>query len=86
MDEIWQMLNDCHTEAMAKGTLHTRRSRQNIQWMEQLLGDMIEARLVGDESLRSRRKSLEQAVREGRLTPLTAAQQLLQMLWKADSK
>lgn len=81
IDEIWAMIGEYHAMVCASGVLIQRRARQNIQWMEQLLADMIESRLNRDDSFRERRLILEQQVKASTLTPLSAAQQLLAMLW-----
>jgi LAO/AO transport system kinase len=77
--EIWQMVLEHEAQMRASGRIMERRSRGDLQWMDDLismgLAEMFETRSAVAERL----PALRREVREGRVTPLAASQELLRL-------
>ena len=79
LDEVWARI-EAHRRALeATGELASQRERQQVDWMWSMVHDRVVARLRADPGVRARIPELEQAVRDGRITPTLAATELLDL-------
>ncbi|MGZ8752460.1 MAG: methylmalonyl Co-A mutase-associated GTPase MeaB [Acidimicrobiia bacterium] len=77
LDEVWAQI-EAHRRALeATGELVARREQQQVDWMWSMVQDRVVARVRADATVRARIPELEQAVREGRITPTLAATEIL---------
>lgn len=78
--EVWKLVQS-HEDAMnVTGDLQRRRRDQHVAWMWSLMRDQLMDRLRDDPGVRSLVPSLESDVREGRMTAVIAADQLVNVL------
>lgn len=78
--ELWQKILDHRNAMQASGDFAARRRQQQVKWMWSMLEDRLKARLRADPSIRSKVKTTESAVADGRITPALAAEQIAEML------
>ena len=77
IDEVWSAVTGSHTHLVDTGQLADLRAQQAEAWMwEEIRAGLVE-RFRADPSVRSQLVESERAVREGRVTPGAAAQDLL---------
>ncbi|MDR0310125.1 MAG: methylmalonyl Co-A mutase-associated GTPase MeaB [Acidobacteriota bacterium] len=79
--EIWRMILDHRQLAENRGFLTKRRSRQALDWMNELLLIGIEESFRDDPKVAARLPLAEEKVRLGAVTPFAASRDLLR-LWK----
>ena len=77
--EVWQMVLDHEAQLRSSGQIERRRTLGDLQWMDDLiamgLGEMFRAH----PAVAKRLTELRQGVRDGRVTPLAASRELLQL-------
>jgi LAO/AO transport system kinase len=75
--EVWEMVRQHRAQQEAGGHFDRRRRKQALSWMHELislgLGDLFR----DDPSVQARTPELEQAVKAGTVSSLTAARELL---------
>ena len=75
---------DCGTELSPMGknasAFLEKRAKQNVEWMKKLLHEMIDARLQKNPALATRLPSLQSDIVAGRVTPYSAARELISFL------
>jgi LAO/AO transport system kinase len=76
---VWQMILDHRQLMEIKGFLEERRSRQAIEWMNELLLIGIEDSFRKDPEVAARLPLLQDKVRRGSITPFAASRDLLQL-------
>ena len=76
---IWQMVLDHHEQLGASGHITARRSRQNLEWMRELVSLGLDDLFRGDSDVRRRLPDLTEAVRQGLVTPFAASRELLSL-------
>ena len=79
LDAVWERVEAHRRAAEATGEFARNRERQQIDWMWSMVHDRVVARLRSDPAVRERLPELEQAVRDGRVTPTAAATELLDL-------
>lgn len=77
--EAWQQVLQHHAALQEAGELAVRRAGQARDWMWSEVDDALLAKLQDDPAVCEQIPLLETAVSEGRLPPVTAAQQLLRL-------
>jgi len=82
IDEAWEAVLRHHKMLDTSGQFTERRALQARDWMWLEVNDSLINALQGDEDVRKQVPILEAAVREGRIPPTTAAQQLLDIFLK----
>jgi LAO/AO transport system kinase len=75
---IWQMVRD----HQAQSDLRARRTRQSIDWMNELVLQGLEEMFRRDPAISERLPQLTEAVRLGTKTPVAAARELLSAFHK----
>jgi LAO/AO transport system kinase len=75
--EIWQMVLEHEAQLQVQGLIAERRTRQALQWMDDLVSMGLEELFHASPEVASRVPALRRDVREGRVTPLAASRELL---------
>ena len=78
--EAWEMVRRFHDEALAAGHLASMRSEQNLQWMWQLTDQLLRQQITDHPTLTTRLSAIEAEVGAATLTPLSAAQRIIDYL------
>ena len=69
-----------HREQLERnGHLERRRTRQALQWMNELISLGLEEAFHRDRTVAARLHELQTAVESGRVTPLAASRELLEL-------
>ena len=77
--EIWQMVLDHEAQLGPSGRIAERRTRGDLQWMDELLSAELEEIFQSQPEIAERLPVLRDDVRSGRTTPLAASRELLGM-------
>ncbi|MEE4192862.1 MAG: methylmalonyl Co-A mutase-associated GTPase MeaB [Halieaceae bacterium] len=80
IDEVWAMIGEFEKAARDCGAFGSRRDNQARDWMHQLIGEMLKARLRNNPEAQRLLPELEAKVLARELTPYTAACQVLDCL------
>ena len=85
IDEVWRMI--CDYEAKGKSQhfagqdlFTTKRSKQNSQWLDSLIKEVLEQKLKQSDAVKSKLPRLQNDVHHNRLTPYSAAHQVIELL------
>jgi len=78
--EAWDMVRRFHDEALAAGHLASMRSEQNLQWMWQLTDQLLRQQITDHPTLTTQLSAIEAEVGAATLTPLSAAQRIIDHL------
>ena len=79
IEEIWQVVLDHRELLESNGYLARRRSRQALEWMQELIALGLEDSFRQDVQVSARLPMMRTAVDRGQMTPLAAANQLLRI-------
>ncbi len=77
--ELWQTVQRHRQVLTEAGEFTTRRRRQQVEWTWELVRDAVVDRVLSHPQVRGRRAELERRVLAGELTPVLAAEQILQI-------
>ena len=77
--EVWQMVLDHRNRLESNGHLAERRSRQSLEWMNELLKLGLEASFQADRAVSALLPQLRDEVRRGHVTPFAASRELLRI-------
>ena len=77
--EVWRMVLDHRVLVESNGFLAERRSRQSLDWMNELLLTGIEDSFRKDPKVEERLPRLREDVRRGAVTPFAASRDLLRL-------
>lgn len=77
VDEIWQKVEAFFAHCRKVGVLQERRQAQAVEWLHALLHEALKARFYSAPGVKAELGGVEQAVADGRLPAVAAAQQLL---------
>ncbi len=78
--ELWQAI-EAHRQKLAKsGGLEAKRREQQVRWMWSLIETRIQESLRSDPKLKAKLPALENAVKEGKLPPALAADEIAKLL------
>lgn len=80
IDTIWGMISNYHVDALKNSAFHEKRSRQNQEWMEKLLFEMLELKLKQNPEVKQQLPDLYKKVVNGETTPYIAAKTLIELL------
>ena len=78
--EVWQTVQVFVQESRSDGTFERQRAGQNLDWMRQLVQDMLLARLADSSAVSEALPALEAAVQAQQTTPHAAARKILDLL------
>jgi len=77
LDEIWASINEHHELLSANGELEKRRKQQLLGWMWSLVDEGLRAAVRAHSQVAETLDALEEDVLQGRTTPTSAAEQIL---------
>jgi LAO/AO transport system kinase len=80
IDAIWNMLVEYYYEALACEAFTRKRNQQNLDWMRQLLNEMLRLKLSQNATVKSLLPALEQAVERQEITAFAAVRQIMDHL------
>jgi len=80
LPELWQAIEAHRARMAAKGELEGKRREQQVRWMWSLIETHIQERLRGDAKLKTKLPALESAVKDGKLPPALAAEEICKLL------
>lgn len=80
IDAVWAMLLEYHAEAQATNAFATKRSHQNLDWMHELLKEMLMQKLTQNTRVQAQLPTLEAAVERQEITAFAAVQQIMDQL------
>lgn len=78
--DCWSMMKRYQQEATDRGALSQIRAQQNLQWMTQLMDEMLRQQLTDNAKIRESLPSIKAQVSAGTLTPVSAAVDVINML------
>lgn len=68
IDEIWEIISAYKKEMTASGFFENNRSFQNINWLHEIIREMLESNFYMNPETAARRKEIEQKVAAGGLS------------------
>jgi len=77
LDEIWASINEHHELLSANGELEKRRKQQLLGWMWSLVDEGLHSAVREHPDVAESLAALEDDVLQGRTTPTSAAEQIL---------
>jgi LAO/AO transport system kinase len=80
IDAVWGMVLDYYLQAIEEEAFQQKRSRQNRDWMHQLVQQMLMLRLKQNPAVKAMLPELERAVAEQEMTAYAAARQIMEQL------
>jgi LAO/AO transport system kinase len=80
IDAVWSMLLQYQSQAIESHAFHTKRTRQNLDWMHELLKEMLLLKLAQNAKVKSLLPALELAVERQQITAFAAVRQILDQL------
>lgn len=80
ISDIWEMISEYRQLALDNSAFYEKRSRQNSEWLNKLIHEMIELRLKQSQSVHDQMPGLQQAVIDNRVTPYSAAKQIVALI------
>ena len=80
IEAVWGMVVDYALQARDNNTFDSQRVRQNLDWMHQLVDEMLRLKLSRNAAVKTMLPALEQAVKDLKTTPYAAARQIIEAL------
>jgi LAO/AO transport system kinase len=80
IDGVWNMLVDYYFEALEKQAFASKRTQQNLDWMHQLMNEMLLLKLSQNAKVKSMLPALEQSVERQEITAFAAVRQIMEQL------
>jgi LAO/AO transport system kinase len=80
IDAVWSMVLEYHEEALERQAFASKRTRQNLDWMHQLLHEMLLLKLAQNTKVKALLPALEQAVQRQEITAFAAVRQIMDQL------
>jgi len=80
IDAVWDMVLEDDVEAAQRGAFLGKRTRQNLDWMHQLLHEMLLLKLSQNTKVKAVLPALEEAVRRQDITAFAAVRQIMDQL------
>jgi LAO/AO transport system kinase len=77
LDEVWREIGRHHETLSESGELDERRRRQQVDWTWAMVREQLLGKLAAHPEVKALVPEVEQAVRDGGLTPTLAAQRIL---------
>ena len=83
LDALWAEIQRHREVLTGTGEFEARRKDQRVRWMWAMLEERVMTRFRQNEAVKARLNDLEHEVSEGRLTPVLAVRELMEMDEKA---
>ncbi len=80
LDQLWAKIAEHRALMTANGELATRRQRQAVEWMRDMLADRLMAALKSNPKVAARLPAIEAGVRNGELLPTLAVDEVLGLM------
>jgi len=80
IDAIWSLISDFYQQAVGNNTFEESRSKQNKAWMQTLLLELLQQKLLGNPEVKRLMPALQKKVIDAETTPLAAAKALISLL------
>jgi len=80
IDAVWDMVLEYHAAAEAEGQFTAKRSRQNLDWMRQLMHEMLLQKLSQNKKVKALLPELEAAVTRQEITAFAAVRRIMEQL------
>jgi LAO/AO transport system kinase len=80
IDTVWGMISNYHVDALKNNAFFEKRARQNQEWMDKLLFEMLELKLKQNPEVKQQLPELHRKVVKGETTPFIAAKTLIDLL------
>jgi len=80
IDAVWDMILEYYVEAAQLNAFASKRTRQNLDWMHQLLHEMLLLKLSQNSKISTMLPALEQAVERQEITAFAAVRQIMDKL------
>ena len=80
LDKLWDRIEDHKAKTNASGDFTSRRQRQAVSWMRDMLEDRLMGALKANPAVASALPALERDVRSGKLLPTLAVDQVMAMM------
>jgi LAO/AO transport system kinase len=80
LDALWGKIEEHRDRMSANGERDARRQRQAVHWMHDMIEDRLQSMLRSNPRVAGRLPEIERAVREGRLLPTLAADEIIGLL------
>lgn len=80
IDAVWEMVLEYYVEASQAQAFTHKRTRQNLDWMHQLLHEMLLLKLSQNAKVKAALPALEEAVQRQELTAYAAVKQIMDQL------
>ena len=80
LDEMWAKILEHRERMSATGEFQARRKRQAVEWMRDMLHDRLMAAIRANPKVAARMPQIEAEVRDGKLLPTLAVDELLRLI------
>ncbi len=80
IDTVWGMISNFHVDAIKNNAFYEKRARQNQEWMDKLLFEMLELKLKQNPEVKRLLPELHTKVTKGETTPFIAAKTIIDLL------
>lgn len=80
IDTVWGMVVDYYFESLELEVFSSKRIQQNLDWMHQLLNEMLLMKLSRNVKVKALLPALEQAVQRQEITAFAAVRQLMEQV------
>ena len=79
IDKIWEWVESYIENVKGSGDFNEKRAKQNLSWSKKLMFELIKEKIEA----KSEYKELEQQIKKGKVSPLKAAQETLNLILKS---
>ncbi|MEE8058482.1 MAG: methylmalonyl Co-A mutase-associated GTPase MeaB [Pseudomonadales bacterium] len=80
IDTVWGMISNYYVDALNNNDFHEKRARQNSEWMQKLIFEMLELKLKQNPEVKKQWPALQQQVIKGETTAYIAANKVIELL------
>lgn len=80
IDAIWGMISNYYVDAVKNQTFVQKRARQNREWMDKLLFEMLQLKLKQNPEVKKQLPILHEKVVRGETTPYVAAKTIIDLM------
>ena len=77
IDSVWNTIRQFESKSKQSGFWQKKRQQQNQKWFKSLINEMLENELKRHQGVKNQWKDLEDNVREEKITPFHAAQNIV---------
>jgi LAO/AO transport system kinase len=80
LDTVWAMIAEYTATATGNGFFVSNREKQNIDWMNKLIHELLEQSLYENKLVAEIMPSLKESVTKGAMTPYNAAKKVISLI------